>query len=260
MNHIFFLSTSPEILVEELNTHLNKNILLILGLCHSEFDGRIKSTLNSSDRFLIVKNDGAIILHDPIGLKPIQWQKPSAGPIKFLLTDENELKMETFRPKTNENFSISFQEIHSALAYNTISENRLVSIFGDEKDFIKFLAKNPDRIEKGLTTLAIEKETEVGYIDIFATDRSGNTVIIEVKKQQATPADAFQLQRYFNNLKPVYSTKLRGILVANSVPKRVIRQLIKYNLEYCEVPWQEIFPTVTRLNSTLKTTNLDDFF
>jgi len=260
MNHIFFLSTSPEILVEELNTHLNKNIILILGLCHSEFDGRIKSTLNSSDRFLIVKNDGTIILHDPIGLKPIQWQKPGAGPIKFLLTNKNELKMETFRLKTNENFSITFQEIHSALAYNTVLENRFASVFGDEKDFITFLAKNPERMEEGLTIIATEKETEVGYIDILAMDRSGNTVIIEVKKQQATPADAFQLQRYFNNLKLIYSTKLRGILVANSVPKRVRRQLFKYNLEYCEIPWQEIFPTLTRLSLNLKTVNLNDFF
>jgi len=257
---VSFLSNIPEKLVDELNKNLNSKMLVLFGNCSSLFDGRIKSTLEPSERLLVIKKDGTIILHDSTGLKPIQWQKPKAGKINFTLTPEKFLKMETYRPKTDETFYITFHEIYMALAITTTMKSSSAFVLGDEKDFVTYLIKHPEIIENGLRILENEFKTEVGSIDILAIDKDKKHVIIEVKKAQATPADAHQLERYVDFYSKNYHKNIRGILIANNVPSQVKKHLQKTGLEYKEIPWQQIFPTLRRPNSVKKISDLTDFF
>ncbi len=233
-----------ESLAQELNSLVTHRVLMLLGSCTADFDGRIKSKLGKGDRILIIKQDETLLLHSPTGLKPINWQLAGAGKIAFKVIDNNFLQMYTYRPKTEEFFTITFEKVHLAMQYSAIDYASL-NVYGDESDMIKYLVENPDVIENGLKVLEQEKETTVGFVDIFAEDAEERKVIVEVKKQAATPSDAHQLKRYRDYFEHS-GEKYRGILVSAHTPDKVLQYLQQHNLESVSVPWQEIFPTIKR--------------
>ena len=51
----------------------------------------------------------------------------------------------------------------------------------------------------------------------------------------------------------------RGILVANSFPHNVMRQLKESKLEFKAIPWQDIFPTLKRPKTIKQARSLDEF-
>jgi RecB family endonuclease NucS len=256
---ILNLSNEPNKLILQLNKILRKYMIIITGSCSAIFDGRIKSTLSEGDRLLIIKKDESIILNNPIGVKPVQWQKPGVGKVNFTVNKDNQVRMETYRPKTDESFFITFSIIYFAFAYYSKTDLEISETIGDEKDLVNYLIQHPEIIEEGLEIIEKEKEIDFGFIDIFARDKNSNLVVIEVKKQSATPNDAYQLKRYieFFGNQGIY---VRGILVANNFPSKVVKYLKNYELDSCEVPWQKIFPTIKRPSSIIRTQNLDNFF
>lgn len=234
-------------------------MILLLGNCTAFFDGRIKSRFTEGDRVLIIKKDLSILLHGSSGVKPIQWQLAGAGKVSFNIFDDH-LRMETYRPKTDESFFITFNEVYLALSYKTLEVAETASIMiGHEKDFVDYLVNNPDIIEQDLQIIKSEKEIDVGIIDIWAIDASDTFVVIEVKKSSATPADAHQLRRYVDFFQEK-GQKVRGILVATKLPRKVKKYLKDLNLESCLVPWREVFPTISRPSSISQSKRLDEFF
>ena len=237
-----------------LNKTLGKTAMYILGNCTANFDGRIKSELKFGSRFLIIKSDTSIILHGDTSVKPLNWQKAYDGKIEFSYTNKG-LEMYTYRPKTNETFKIFFSEVIHAFSFYSCDSTRL-EIDGDERDLVKYLVSNPNAIEEGITIVSREKETLVGFIDIEAIDRNGKTIIIEVKKQKATPKDAYQLLRYIETLEKQQKVRYRGMLISAGTPIKVKEFLKQNNLEWLDVQWQELFPSLKRA----KTKNLTDYF
>ncbi|MHA2248340.1 MAG: endonuclease NucS domain-containing protein [Candidatus Hodarchaeales archaeon] len=257
-NNIVQLSRSLTILKDQLSDHIEKKMILILGNCSAFFDGRIKSRFTDGDRFLIIKKDLSIVLHGSSGVKPVQWQLAGAGKVSFRITDDH-LRMETYRPKTDESFFIAFSEVYLALSYNALEFDETASIIGHEKDFVEYLVKNPNIIEQGIRVIETEKEIDAGFIDIWGMDTSNNFVVVEVKRTNATPADAHQLKRYVDFFQK-QGDQVRGILVATGFPRKVKKYLKTFDLESCTVPWQDVFPTITRPSSTLQSKRLDEFF
>ena len=95
---------------KRLNSVVGEKMIIIAGHCKALFDGRIKSTLEDGDRFLVIKKDLSIIMHGPTGVKPLNWQKPQAGPVQFK-TKEEMLEMFTRRTKTEETLTILLSKI-----------------------------------------------------------------------------------------------------------------------------------------------------
>ena len=258
-NNITLLSDNFSTLVSQLNDNLEKVMIILTGKCSAFFDGRIKSHFPDGDRVLLIKKDLTILLHGSSGVKPVQWQLAGAGKVTFNLIEESHVQMETYRPKTDETFFITFSEVYLTLTYKIIEFDETASIIGHEKDFVDYLIQNPEIIEENLQVIEAEKEIDFGFIDIWARDASNTFVIIEVKRTFATPADAHQLKRYVD----FYQNKgenVRGILVATGFPRKVKNYLKTYELERCTVLWQDIFPTLTRPSSLSHKKRLDEFF
>jgi len=63
----------------------------------------------------------------------------------------------------------------------------IYSTLGLEKDLRRFLASNPDSIEKGLVLVEDGEEYdthEVGIIDLLLKDSSGTLVVVELKRRK----------------------------------------------------------------------------
>jgi hypothetical protein len=114
--------------------------------------------------------------------------------------------------------------------------------FGLERDLQNALRANIDQLEPGLTVIdgGNERKVASGFIDITARDRSGATVVIELKKAGASDRDAIgQILGYIGDL--MESTEsVRGILVAGEFSPRVIAaaravpnlSLVKYSFRF----------------------------
>lgn len=90
------------------------------------------------------------------------------------------------------------------------------TIFGLERDLQETLGRNIAQLEPGLTIVDGDSERTVksgGRIDILAKDRSGGTVVIELKAGRADRDAVGQILAYIGDLMDE-ATPVRGILVA----------------------------------------------
>jgi hypothetical protein len=121
-------------------------------------------------------------------------------------------------------------------------DEAIETTFGLERDLQNALRANIDQLESGLTIIDGGKEQKVasGLIDITARDRSGATVIIELKKAGASDRQAIgQILGYMGDLMEG-TEAVRGILVAGEFSPRTIAAaravpnlgLVKYSFKF----------------------------
>ena len=96
--------------------------------------------------------------------------------------------------------------------------------FGLERDLQKVLRANISQLDPDLTVIdgGQERSTEAGRIDITAKDRSGTTVVIELKAGKANPDVVAQILSYMGSVAETDGVPIRGILVAGEFHKRVV--------------------------------------
>jgi hypothetical protein len=95
--------------------------------------------------------------------------------------------------------------------------------FGLERDMQMALRANIDQLEPELTIIDNGKErvTEAGRIDITASDKEGNIVVIELKAGTAQPKVITQILAYMGTVAETDKKEVRGILVAKDFHRQV---------------------------------------
>src|SRR4030042_3296777 len=86
-----------------------RKTLIVAGNCHVHYTGRAKSTLEPGERLLIIKEDGSLLVHRPVGYEPVNWQP--AGSAFHVQTKDNELEVHGVRQKPRESVRIAFDRI-----------------------------------------------------------------------------------------------------------------------------------------------------
>ena len=218
----------------------DKTILLIIGDCMIDYRGRARSFLDWGDRIIIIKQDGAVLVHQPIMREPVNWQ-PSGSKTDFNVKDEHLiLKSRHLRPP--EKMKITFRTL-KLLATSSLKDKAKLIISGMETDVVNEIVSNPEIIEEGLRISKREKHVKSGMIDLFCYDFTHIPVVIEVKRSLATISAVQQLRMYVNDIKKdVDTAKVRGILCAPRIPDMIKKLLSDYNLEWKEVERQIVIP------------------
>jgi hypothetical protein len=118
--------------------------------------------------------------------------------------------------------------------------------FGLERDMQMALRANIEQLELGLIIIDDGKErvTEAGRIDITASDKQGNIVIVELKAGTAQPKVITQVLAYMGAVAETDNKKVRGLLVAKDFHKQVVwaaraipnLQLKKYSIRFTFEP------------------------
>jgi len=85
-----------------------------------------------------------------------------------------------------------------------------------EQDLQNFLADNIFLVEKGLHSVEKEFDTrEAGRIDLLCKDKSGDHVVIELKRGKENDCVVGQTLRYVGWVEKNLKTKARGIIIVN---------------------------------------------
>jgi hypothetical protein len=206
-----------------------RRTLIVVGTCKVLYSGRAKSTLELGERILIIKEDGSLLVHRPVGYEPVNWQ-PS-GSVFHVQTKADAIEVHAVRQKPRENVRVIFQEVFivSALSLNDSGE---FSLHATEKDMHKAILLKPELLEDGFKPISYEKKVEPGFVDVYGVDKEGRLVVVEVKRKTAGKEAVLQLAKYIDAIKGKADRELRGVLVAPSLGKDVQRLLVTLGLEF----------------------------
>jgi len=211
----------------------DKTILQIIGDCMVDYRGRARSLLDWGERIIMIKQDGAVLVHRPIMREPVNWQP--TGSKTVYRQEKKKLVIYNSHKHPQEKMKIIFRDIKLIFSTN-LKDNGNLAIAGMEADVVNQIISNPDFIEQGLRITKREKYVKSGLIDLFGYDCEHIPVVIEVKRSLANISAAQQLRMYVNDIKKdIKKANVRGILCAPRVPDLVKKLLCDYDLEWREV-------------------------
>ncbi|ELY51137.1 endonuclease NucS [Natronolimnohabitans innermongolicus] len=224
-------------------------LVTVFGRCTVDYEGRASSTLEAGDRHVMLKPDGAVLVHTDEGQQPVNWQPPGCEHDAFCESDAEanaesadepdgdveprRLVLESVRSTPEERLRVRFERVLQVSTFSGTDESDL-SLSGTEEDLRQRILDEPDLLETGFTPLATERETSAGAVDVYGEDAAGRTVVVELKRRRVGPDAVGQLRRYVDALERDLhaDADVRGILVAPSVTDRADRLLVDHGLEF----------------------------
>jgi len=217
-----------------------KTMLLVLGECMVDYQGRARSLLDWGERLIMIKQDGTVLVHQPVMREPVNWQ-PTGSITEFKAKDDHLiLKCRHRRPA--EKMKVTFRAVKMVTATSLVDRANLI-IAGMETDVVNQIMCDPTILEEGLRIVKREKPVKSGSIDLYGFDKDHTPVVIEVKRSLATISSVHQLRMYVNDIKKDRKEpKVRGILCAPRVPDMVKKLLEEHGLEWREVERKVVLP------------------
>jgi RecB family endonuclease NucS len=230
-----------------------RRTLIVAGNCHVHYAGRANSTLELGERLLIIKSDGSLLVHRPVGYEPVNWQP--AGSVFHAQLKENSLEVHAVRQKPRESVRVTFNKILMASALSLTDSGEFM-LNASEEDMHKAILLKPSLFEDGFKPISYEKKVEPGFMDVYGEDKNGRLVVIEVKRKTAGKDAVLQLARYIDAVKGKANRELRGVLVAPSLGKDVQRLLVTMGLEFKALDPKKCAEVLKKA----ETTKLERFF
>lgn len=206
--------------------------LQIAGEMEVLYHGRAASSADAGDYLLLLKPDGSLQVHAPRGIKPLNWQ-PRTDELSLEL-DGGRVVLVAERASPHELVRVAFLDTALAAALAPREEAGFV-LQGSEAEMQRALTRSPELIEPGLELLDVELPTDVGGIDLFARDRHGRLVVVELKRAKATHEAVHQLARYVQRVSEAVGEPVRGVLAAPEATVPALERLGALGLEFREV-------------------------
>jgi len=218
----------------------DKTLLLVIGDCMIDYRGRARSILDWGERVIMIKQDGTLLVHQPVLREPVNWQP--TGSKTYFSTKDNQLVLRSTHKRPPEKMKIIFRDL-KLIAVTTLHDTAKLIISGMEIDVVNEIMNNPEVVEEGLRINKREKHVKSGIIDLFCYDKNHVPVVIEVKRSLANISAVHQLRMYVNDVKKdVHKANVRGILCAPRIPDMVKKLLSDYGLEWQEVERRVVLP------------------
>jgi endonuclease len=163
-------------------------VRLVIARCSVDYAGRLSAHLPLATRLLMVKADGSVLVHsDSLSYKPLNWMSPPSV-LTVLAPDPEQAEAgvtEVWRVvqgKTSDLLVISVHEILHDSAHELGIDPGLTKD-GVEADLQKLLAEQIELLGDGYRLVRREFMTAIGPVDILATDATGGSVAIEIKRR-----------------------------------------------------------------------------
>lgn len=199
----------------------------VVGRCTVDYKGRAASRLGAGERMLMVKEDRSVTIHKKDRHAPVNYQTAGCE----LSVSEGAEGLVLISRKSGEFLTAKFSDI-KFIGVFPMDDKEDLSLVGTEKDLSDLLRAEPELIEEGLTSLELEKNVRTGGIDIYAKDKTGNLVVIELKRRTAGLDAVTQLNRYVQEIKRLKKEKVRGILCAPGLTPNAREMLASEGLEF----------------------------
>jgi len=206
-----------------------RKALLIVGNCWVDYRGRASSKLEPGERIVILKEDGSLLVHRPVGYEPVNWQPP--GCVFQANVVGKVLQVRAVRRKPSESVKISFDNVFLVSVLSLVDKGEF-ALHASEEDMQKAILMEPSLVENGFKPISFEKKVEPGFVDVYGVDKAGRFVVVEIKRKTASKEAALQLARYVEAIRGLVNRQVRGVLAAPSLGKGVQRLLETLGLDF----------------------------
>lgn len=208
----------------------SRSLIILVGLMEVFYEGRASSSLGEGERLLLIKQDGSVLVHRPTGYEPVNWQPP--GSLVSVVMKNDALLIEARRLNPEEILRIIVKRVYS-LETHKLEDLAEFAMYATEEEMKRAILLRPSLIEEGFKPIEDERRAgRSGFMDIFGVDSSGNLVVVEIKRKNATPEDVRQLVSYVKEIEKELGRRPRMILVAPGVKKSTSRELAAYGIEF----------------------------
>lgn len=229
---------------------IKRNETIVLGCsCTVRYSGRAESYLDEGDRLVMVKSDGALIVHQPFGNAPINYMKPNTSHSvrlegkKLILKGSNMAQKETMK--------IVIDKVHFFNSHK-LEDARSIVVSGTEADMSDMIYENPEVIEPAFKTVSREEQTKYGFVDVLGVDKEGVLTVVECKRYRADLSAVQQLRRYVEKLMISKGiTDVRGILAAPKITSNALKMLKDWGYDFVVVHPPKYFEEFDKKQSRL---------
>jgi RecB family endonuclease NucS len=186
-------------------------VRLIVARCEVRYSGRLSAVLPEALRLLMIKADGAVMVHsDAGGYKPENWMTPPT------VIEESEGEIVVRKIKGDDRLDIRIAEVISDVTHD-MGEAAALQKDGVERHLQELLAEFPEWCGEGLRLVRREWPTDIGPVDLMCRDDADAWVAVEIKRVGTIDA-VEQLTRYLERIRQDPSlADCRGVLVAQTV-------------------------------------------
>ena len=161
---------------------------LVVAKCSVDYAGRLSAHLPLATRLLLVKADGSVLVHsDSLSYKPLNWMSPPCT-IAVLEPEAEQAEAgvvevwKVAQAKTADLLVISIHEILHDSAHE-LGHDPGLQKDGVESHLQKLLAEHIELLGEGTRLVRREYMTAIGPVDILATDASGRSIAVEIKRR-----------------------------------------------------------------------------
>ncbi len=205
-------------------------LLIIVGRCQVNYEGRARSKLPEGERVLLVKEDGSILIHRKRDYSPVNWQPP--GSLFYSEAHGSVLKLRALRRQPREILEVEFNDVRLVACLSLRDEAEFI-LHADEAEMKRAVILRPSLVLDGFRPTDSEKPLDSGFVDLYGVDSSGNQIVVEFKKDAADKDAVLQLSRYVNELRARIPHRIfKGILAAPAIRKTASRLLKSLGFEF----------------------------
>ncbi len=210
-----------------------RQLVIVVGLCRVTYEGRASSKLRIGERVVIIKGDGTLLIHQPTGHKPVNWQPP--GGIVVVRTEDGRLQISVYRRRPLERVIVEFEKVEAVLG-GRLKDSATLEMYASEEDVKKAIVLRPDILGDNVRIIGSEiRLGDVGIVDLLAEDREGNLLIVEIKNERAGREAGLQLLRYVMYAKSHFKRPVKGVLVAPELSETLHKMLKRHGLKYVKL-------------------------
>lgn len=205
---------------------------IVVAECSVLYSGRGDTTMDKAVRSIMIKNDGAISIHNDVGNKPLNYMGKENV---FTETIDEKSKSTVWRFDTRKEYlEITLYSVLTDFQHELDNGSVPLVRDGTEDDLQAWLFKNHYVIREGLIPLQREYQTTAGAIDLMFEKPDGNLLGVEVKRVAMLGA-VDQCVRYRNALNDLHGD-VEVILTALDIRPNTAKQADKRKIGYTFVP------------------------
>ena len=220
-----------------------RKMIVVIASCSIAYSGRTGSDLAEGERLVVLKEDGCVLVHRRWNYQPVNWQPP--GCVFQSRLEGGHLIIKAIRPSPLESLTVTISRVDFLGSFLMRDEAEFVMHTSEEVMQRAILAE-PGIIETGLQVVDFEKKVAPGFVDVYAIDSAGNTVVIEIKKDPAGVSAVKQIVEYLKYIQAPVGKKLRPIVVAPSLAKGVLPTMRKIGIEFRPLTLQKSLETLQK--------------
>lgn len=167
-----------------------------MAKCVVDYSGRLTAHLPEATRLILVKSDGAVLVHADIGSKALNWMAPPCA-LRIEEADDD-AQLWTITNKGGETLTLAISQIFHDHDEALGEEPGLIKD-GVEAHLQALLAEKVGVLGDGWSLVRREFPTAIGPVDLMCRTAAGQSVAVEIKRRGEIDG-VEQLTRYLELL------------------------------------------------------------